>query len=207
MRTIVLILIGITILILCLVGANALDVAISSGPQAEAQAQVIAELAPRQTAQALEIEVANALVNLAAEKQRAEQAANNRRIFSQIAIVAGAGLAVIVLGIGAGLLAERAIRIYKAAKTPPSISLAPYISIIRTDQGDLRIIDMLTGSNFALLADKTGDPLRAANLTRIEMANNLARNAPPAEVEILPTQLQPQDISKIDAFKKSVRLN
>lgn len=184
MRTIILI--GLIIGVALLIGL-AMDVRLSAGPyspESEAEAAVIREMAPQATSQALQVEQAAAIIHLAAEKQKAEQSVVNHRRWSTIGAIAGGLLAAILLGLLAGLLAAWIVRVRKSVQVPAGLAISPNLAIIRLPDGELRVLDLLTGANFALLADRSGDPLRADHQTRIELAR-MAQNIQPAELEIL----------------------
>lgn len=186
MRT--LIIIALVIIALVLVGlAVKIDFRLSSGPydpESEARAAVIREMGIKATAQALDHARALAAIKENEEKEAAAVAIATRRNLAGIATITAGGLAGLALGALAGLLGWLGVEVIRRSRTPAALTIAPHIAIIRDPGGSLRVLDVLTGANYALLGDRQPDKLRAENLARIEISRNLANQA--GQMEILP---------------------
>lgn len=189
MRT--LIIIALVIIALVLVGlAVKIDFRLSSGPydpESEARAAVIREMGIKATAQALDHARALAIIEEQKARESAALTVKTRGNLAALATITAGGLAGLALGALAGLLGWLVVNVAKRAKNPPALTLTPHVAIVRDPGGQLRILDLLTGANYGLLADRAGDPLRAENLTRIEISRNLANQA--GEMEVIPAAI------------------
>jgi len=162
---------------------GAADLHIGSSPGQQAEATVVAQMAPQATAQALAIATAQAGLDLADQ-----QAMNNIRLSERLqlsskmrSVLAVATICIIIaLIISATSLtiymSARAFRSYRASRLPAVRVIGPHLLIVESSFGP-EIIDTLTGRRSLLANPAEVDELRAAYISRLQIAERLASAA------------------------------